>query len=85
MGALCRTALSHPAARLRAERFAAGSSEMDEALATTTAVGATLLKPAQKVEWGGYSGDFADPDAPVGEVAYDPIRPLDEADLREPP
>ncbi|MEU8002897.1 hypothetical protein AB0B66_17215 [Catellatospora sp. NPDC049111] len=58
---------------------------MDEALATTRAVGATLLKPAQKVEWGGYSGYFVDPDAPAGEVAYDPFRPLDEAGLREPP
>ncbi|MEU7821863.1 hypothetical protein [Catellatospora sp. NPDC049133] len=57
---------------------------MDEALATTTAVGATLLKPAQKVEWGGYSGYFADPDAPAGEVAYDPFRPLDEPGVREP-
>jgi catechol 2,3-dioxygenase-like lactoylglutathione lyase family enzyme len=35
--------------------------------------GATLVKPAQKVFWGGYSGYFADPDGHLWEVAHNPF------------
>ncbi|WP_155372210.1 VOC family protein [Catellatospora vulcania] len=59
--------------------------EVDEALATAVAAGATLLKPAQKVEWGGYSGYFADPDGHAWEVAYNPFWPLNDAGLPELP
>ena len=41
---------------------------MEEALAA----GATLVKPAQDVFWGGYSGYFADPDGHLWEVAWNP-------------
>ena len=34
--------------------------------------GATIVKPPQKAEWGGYSGYFADPDGHKWEVAYNP-------------
>lgn len=34
--------------------------------------GGTLLKPAKKAEWGGYSGYFADPDGYPWEVAWNP-------------
>ncbi|GAA2404721.1 hypothetical protein Cme02nite_63420 [Catellatospora methionotrophica] len=61
----------------------ATQAEVDEALATAVAAGATLLKPAQKVEWGGYSGYFADPDGHAREVAYHPFWPLNEAGLPE--
>jgi hypothetical protein len=37
----------------------------------------TILKPAQEVFWGGYSGYFADPDGHVWEVAYNPHWKLD--------
>ncbi|MEU8077148.1 VOC family protein [Catellatospora citrea] len=60
-------------------------AEVDEALATAVAAGATLLKPAQKVEWGGYSGYFADPDGHAWEVAYNPFWPLNDAGLPELP
>jgi catechol 2,3-dioxygenase-like lactoylglutathione lyase family enzyme len=35
--------------------------------------GATLVKPATKVEWGGTSGYFADPDGYLWEVACNPF------------
>ena len=41
-------------------------------LAQAEAAGATILKPAEKVFWGGYSGYFADPDGHVWEVALNP-------------
>ncbi len=41
---------------------------LDEAVAA----GATLVKPGQKVFWGGYSGYFADPDGFYWEVAWNP-------------
>ena len=34
--------------------------------------GASILKPAQDTEWGGYSGYFADPDGFLWEVAWNP-------------
>ena len=48
-------------------------AEVDAALKVALAAGATLLKPAQKAEWGGYSGYFADPDGHPWEVAFNPF------------
>jgi len=36
------------------------------------AAGATLLRPAQDMFWGGYSGYFADPDGHPWEIAWNP-------------
>ena len=52
--------------------------EVDAVLAEAQAAGARLLKPAQDVFWGGYSGYFADPDGHPWEVAWNPFFPLDE-------
>ncbi|HEY8128416.1 MAG TPA: VOC family protein [Hyphomicrobium sp.] len=52
-------------------------SEVDQVLGEAIAAGAKLLKPGQKVFWGGYSGYFADPDGHLWEVAYNPFMPLD--------
>ena len=46
--------------------------EVDAVLAEAEAAGATILKPAQDVFWGGYSGYFADPDGFRWEVAHNP-------------
>jgi catechol 2,3-dioxygenase-like lactoylglutathione lyase family enzyme len=54
--------------------------EVEEVLAKVEALGATIIKPAQKVFWGGYSGYFRDPDGYVIEVAYNPFWELDEND-----
>ena len=35
--------------------------EVDSLISHAVSVGATLVKPAQDPEWGGYSGYFADP------------------------
>ena len=45
------------------------SAEVDAALARAIEAGATLVKPAQAVFWGGYSGYFADHDGHLWEVA----------------
>ena len=37
-------------------------ADVDRVLADAVDAGATLLKPGQKVFWGGYSGYFSDPD-----------------------
>lgn len=47
-------------------------ADVDRVLAEAAAAGATLLKPAETVFWGGYSGYFADLDGHVWEVAHNP-------------
>jgi hypothetical protein len=42
---------------------------VDAVLAEAEAAGGRLVKPAQDVFWGGYSGYFADPDGHLWEVA----------------
>ncbi len=51
----------------------ASEPEVDEVLKQAVAAGATLVKPAQKVFWGGYSGYFKDPDGHLWEVAHNPL------------
>lgn len=45
-------------------------AEVDTLLHQAVAAGATLIKPAQKADWGGYSGHFADSDGHLWEVAH---------------
>ncbi|GJF10569.1 glyoxalase [Mycolicibacterium cyprinidarum] len=47
-------------------------AEVDAVLKQAESAGATILKPAEKVFWGGYSGYFSDPDGHVWEVALNP-------------
>ena len=54
---------------------------VDFGLEAAVAAGATLLKPATRAEWGGYSGYFADPDGHAWEVAHTPGWTLDERGL----
>lgn len=46
--------------------------EVDRLLAEAAQGGGRLVKPGQKVFWGGYSGYFADPDGFLWEVAWNP-------------
>lgn len=48
-------------------------------LAEAVAAGATLVRPADKVAWGGYRGYFADPDGFLWEVCHNPFVALDAA------
>ena len=52
--------------------------EVDDVLKEAAKLGATILKPAEKVHWGGYSGYFQDLNGHIFEVAYNPFWPLDE-------
>jgi uncharacterized protein len=54
----------------------ASEAEVDAVLAEAVKVGARLLKPGQRVFWGGYSGYFADPDGHLWEVAHNPYFPF---------
>ena len=46
-------------------------------LEEAVAAGATLVRPADKVFWGGFRGYFADPDGFLWEVCFNPFMPLD--------
>ncbi len=48
-------------------------AEVDALLALAAEKGGKLVKPGQKVFWGGYSGYFQDPDGFLWEVAHNPF------------
>ncbi len=50
--------------------------EVDDAMASAVDAGATLRKPAQATEWGGYHGYFTDPDGHLWEIAHNPFWPF---------
>ncbi|MBW4471919.1 MAG: VOC family protein [Stenomitos rutilans HA7619-LM2] len=54
--------------------------EVDEVLQLVEQLGERIVKPAQDVFWGGYSGYFADPDGHLWEVAWNPFWAFDDAD-----
>lgn len=56
---------------------ATSEAEVDELLQKAVDAGAKLVKPAQKVFWGGYSGYFADPEGFLWEVAHNPFLSFD--------
>lgn len=51
----------------------ASESEVDQVFNEALAAGAKSIKTPQKVDWGGYSGYFADPDGYLWEVAHNPF------------
>ena len=53
-------------------------TEVDLAFVRVREVGARIVKPASRTEWGGYSGYFADPDGHLWELCYNPGFPIDE-------
>ena len=57
---------------------ATSEEEVDEVMREAGRLGATIVKPAQKVFWGGYSGYFKDMDGYVFEVAYNPFWQMDD-------
>ena len=46
--------------------------EVDSIMTAAQKAGATIVKPAQKAFWGGYSGYFQDPDGHLWEIAWNP-------------
>ena len=59
----------------------ASDEAVDEAIAEALAAGGALLAGPARVESGGYSGYFADPDGHAWEVAHNPGWPLGEDGL----
>lgn len=47
-------------------------AEVDALLARAASYGATVVKPGQPTDWGGYSGYFTDPEGFLWEVAHNP-------------
>lgn len=56
---------------------AKSEKEVDEVMHKVEKYGATIVKSAQKVFWGGYSGYFKDLDGHIFEVAYNPFWDFD--------
>ncbi len=52
-------------------------AEVAALLSQAEKAGARIVKPAQDVFWGGYSGYFADPDGHLWEIAWNPDWTLD--------
>ena len=50
---------------------------VDAFYARATQAGASPVKPPQKAFWGGYSGNFRDPDGHLWEVAHNPFWRMD--------
>ncbi|MBK0327636.1 VOC family protein [Rhodobacteraceae bacterium F11138] len=50
--------------------------EVAPLLQAAQAAGATILRPAGEVFWGGYIGYFRAPDGAVWEIAFNPYAPL---------
>jgi len=57
----------------------ASREAVDAVIAEAAAAGGAVVKPAEEVSWGGYSGYFADPDGHLWEVAWNPHFPFDAA------
>ena len=65
---------------------AKNEDEVDAVLTEVKKLGATIVKPAQKAFWGGYSGYCKDLDGHLIEVAFNPFWELDdEGNLKFPP
>lgn len=59
---------------------AKSEQEVDHVLQEVERLGAKIIKPAEKVFWGGYSGYFKDLDGYLFEVAYNPFWNFDDND-----
>ena len=53
-------------------------TEVDAAFARVQACGGSVVKPAERTPWGGYSGYVADPDGHLWELCHNPGFPLDD-------
>jgi len=54
-------------------------NDVDKAFADAIGAGAIAITKPAEVFWGGYSGNFADPDGHLWEVAHNPFWTLDDA------
>ncbi|HBN79738.1 MAG TPA: glyoxalase [Planctomycetaceae bacterium] len=61
----------------------ASDEEVDRVIEEAISAGGVLVKPGQKVFWGGYAGYFQDPDGFLWEVAHNPFLWIGPEDDRE--
>jgi catechol 2,3-dioxygenase-like lactoylglutathione lyase family enzyme len=59
---------------------AKSEKEVEDVLDKVEKLGASIVKSAQTVFWGGYHGYFKDPDGHLIEVAFNPYWEMDEND-----
>lgn len=59
----------------------ASPEEVDAAIDAAVAAGGRVRSAGKRMDWGGYSGYFADPEGNAWEVAHAPQWPLDERGL----
>ena len=52
-------------------------ADVDAAFVAAVEAGGTVVKPAERLSWGGYSGYFSDPDGHLWELCYNPGFPID--------
>jgi catechol 2,3-dioxygenase-like lactoylglutathione lyase family enzyme len=52
--------------------------DVDAAFERVAEVGGTIVKPAERLSWGAYTGYFADPDGHLWELCYNPGFPIDD-------
>lgn len=60
------------------------TGDVDAAFAEAEASGATVVKPATTMDWGGYSGYVADPDGHLWEICHNPFFVMDEGRISIP-
>ena len=48
-------------------------ARVDEVMEEAKQAGAKILKPAAKLQWGGYGGSFADPDGYIWQIGYSAV------------
>ncbi|TDQ39798.1 VOC family protein [Aureibacillus halotolerans] len=56
----------------------ASKEEVDEVMEQARLAGAHIATPAQEAFWGGYSGQFQDPDGHLWEIVWNPAWELEE-------
>ncbi|RIJ77299.1 VOC family protein [Nakamurella silvestris] len=61
------------------------AAAVDAGFAAVLKAGGRVVRAAERTEWGGYSGYFADPDGHLWELAHNPGFPLGEDGLPQLP
>ncbi len=56
----------------------ASQAEVDAAYSAALSAGAVAIAKPEEVFWGGYSGNYADPDGHLWEVAHNPFWSFDD-------
>lgn len=75
----------HGAPGIELAHNVASPEAVDSVLADAELAGATIVRPASRADWGGYTGAFADSEGYVWEIAYNPAWKLtDDGAVRLP-